>query len=233
MKDNFLNRKFKYTYSNVCMYIILANVLVFLATQYLNISFMGLSLKGWLGMIPSLVTKGWVWQLFTYMFVHDSITHLFFNMFALLMFGRALEHFLGTREFLLFYFLCGFLCGLISYGFYMIQGQPTFLIEGGRIMYLVGTGTPVLVVGASGCIYAILFLSAVLFPTARVLFFYVVPVKMPIAVMIYTAIEVFFQVFGINDGVAHFVHLSGIAIAWLYVAIRMRMNPIKIWRDAL
>ena len=233
MRDSFLNRRFKYTYSNACLYIIMINVLVFLATQYLNISFMGLSLTGWLGMIPSLVTKGWVWQLFKYIFVHGSFMHLFFNMFALLMFGRMLEYYLGTREFLLFYLLCGFLSGLIGYGYYMIQGQPTFVIEGGRILYLVSTGTPVLVMGASGCIYAILFLSAVLFPTHRVLFFYVLPLKMPIAVMIYTAIEVFSQVFGINDGVAHFIHLSGIAVAWLYVAVRLRMNPIRIWRDAL
>ena len=56
---------------------------------------------------------------------------------------------------------------------------------------------------------------------------------MPFAVMIYIAIEVFSQVFGLNEGVAHLIHLSGIAVAWLYVMIRLRMNPITIWKENL
>ena len=233
MKDSFLNRRFKYTYSNACIYIILANVLVFFLTQFTSISFMGMSLQGWLGMVPSLVSKGWVWQLFTYMFVHGNFMHLFFNMFALFMFGMSLERYIGTREFLLYYFLCGFLGGVICYVFYLIQGSPTFLIEGGHIYYLVGTGNPVLVMGASGSIYALLFLCAVLFPNARLLFFFFIPMKMPIAVMIYIAIEVFSQVFGVSDGVSHLIHLSSIAVGWLYVMIRLRMNPITIWKENL
>lgn len=233
MRDSFLNRRFKYTYSNACLYIIMINVLVFLATQYLNISFMGLSLTGWLGMIPSLVTKGWVWQLFTHLFVHENFTHLFFNMFALLMFGRMLEYYLGTKEFLLFYFLTGVLGGVISYVFNLIQGVPEIFFEGGQAYYYAMQGTPVLVVGASGCVYALLFLCAVLFPTSRILFFFFIPMRMPFAVMIYIAIEVFSQVFGLNEGVAHLIHLSSIAVAWLYVMIRFRMNPIKIWRENL
>ena len=233
MKDSFLNRKFRYTYSNACVYIIMANVLVFIATQYLNISFNGLQLRTWLGMMPSLVNKGCIWQFFTYMFVHGSYMHLFFNMFALLMFGRMLEYYLGTREFRLFYFLCGFLGGVISYVFNLIQGVPEILFEGGHAYFYLTQGTPVLFVGASGSIYALLFLCAVLFPTSRILLFFFIPLKMPIAVMVYIAIEVFSQVFGVNDGVAHLIHLSSIAVAWLYVMIRFRMNPIKIWKDNL
>ena len=152
MKDSFLNRKFKYTYSNACMYIIIVNVLVYFLTQFTDISYMGLSLQGWLSLIPSLVNKGFVWQLFTYMFVHQNYMHLFFNMFALLMFGRALERELGTREFLLFYIVCGFLAGVASYVFYVIKGVPEFFFEGGQIYYYVNQGAPVLIMGASGCI---------------------------------------------------------------------------------
>ena len=233
MKDNFLNKKFKYTYSNAVIYIIMANVLVFFATQYLNISYMGLSLRGWLGLIPSLVNKGFVWQLFTYMFVHENFMHLFFNMFALLMFGRALEYYLGTREFLLFYLLTGFLGGVISYVIFLIQGTPEFFFEGGQILYYVGTGTPVLLVGASGAIFALLFLCAVFFPNTRILFFWFIPMRMPFAVMIYIAIEVFSLVMGAQDGVAHLTHLAGLVVGWLYVLIRFRMNPIRIWRESL
>ena len=217
MKDSFLNRKFRYTYSNASVYLVIINVFVFIATYYLNISFKGLPLVYWLSLVPGLVNNyGWAWQFVSYMFVHGSFMHLFFNMFALLMFGRTLERYLGTREFLLFYFLCGILGGVVSYAFYLILG--------------IGN---VAVMGASGSIYAMLFLCAVLFPNSRLLLFFIFPVKMPYAVMIYIAIEIFSQVFGVSNGVAHLIHLSCILIAWLYVWIRFRLNPIKVWRDNL
>ena len=91
----------------------------------------------------------------------------------------------------------------------------------------------VAIMGASGCIYALLFLCAVLFPTARLLLFFFIPMKMPYAVMLYIAIEIFSQIYGIANGVAHLIHLSCIAIAWLYVVIRFRLNPIQVWRENL
>lgn len=216
MKDSFLNRKFKYTYSNASIYLILTNVLVFLATYYSNIRIKNIPLVYWLSLIPGCVNMGWVWQFVTYMFVHNSLSHLFFNMFALLMFGRAVERALGTREFFLFYFLCGILGGVVNYLFYIIQG-----VYGVAVM------------GASGSVYALLFLCAVLFPTARILFFFIFPVRMPVAVFIYIAIEILDQALGLRLGVAHLIHLSCIAIAWLYVLIRFRLNPIKVWRENL
>ena len=155
MRDSFLNKKFKYTYSNAAIYIVLINVLVFFAVNYTNIAFKGVRLVYWLSLIPGCINMGWVWQFLTYMFVHGSVWHLFFNMFALIMFGRTLERFLGTREFVLFYFLCGILGGVISYVFYLVQGV-----------------TGIAVMGASGSIYALLFLCAVLFPSARLLLFF-------------------------------------------------------------
>lgn len=216
MKDSFLNKKFKYTYSNAAVYIVLLNVFVFMLTNYSGLMIKGLPLFYWLSLIPGFVNMGWVWQFVTYMFVHGSVMHLFFNMFALIMFGRVLERTLGTREFLLFYFLCGILGGVINYVFYVIQGS-----------------LGVAIMGASGCIYALLFLCAVLFPTARLLLFFFIPMKMPYAVMLYIAIEIFSQVYGIANGVAHLIHLSCIAIAWLYVMIRFRLNPIRVWRENL
>ena len=156
------------------------------------------------------------YRLLTSGLVHGGWGHLFFNMLALLMFGRVLERMLGTREFLLFYFLCGILGGVVSYVFYLIQGAQLMVV-----------------MGASGSIYAMLFLSAVLFPTSRVLLFFIIPMKMPYAVLLYIAIEVFSMVYGLSEGVAHLIHLSCVAIAWLYVVLRFRLNPIKVWRDAL
>ena len=217
MKDSFLNKKFKYTYSGVWLYIVIANMLMFLATYYTNIRFKGVPLLYWVSLIPGCVNElGWIWQFVTYMFVHGSFSHLFFNMFALVMFGRVIERELGSKEFLLFYFVCGILGGMISYLFYLIQG-----VESAVIM------------GASGCIYALLFLSAVLYPNARLLLFFIIPVKMPVAVILYIAIEVVDQVVGLQGGVAHLIHLSCIAIAWIYIKLRFRLSPIAIWKDTL
>ena len=216
MKDSILNKKFKYTYSGACIYIVLLNVLVFMLTDYTRISFKGLPLVYWISLVPSFVNRGWIWQFVTYMFVHGSPMHLFFNMFALIMFGRTLERYLGTREFLLFYFLCGILGGVVSYLFYLLQGASN-----------------VAIMGASGCIYALLFLCAVLFPNARLLLFFFIPMKMPYAVMLYIFIEIVSQVYGLRSGVAHLIHLSCILIAWIYVMVRFRLNPIRIWKENL
>ncbi len=214
VRNNFLNKKFKYTYSNAVSYLILINIIVYMLINYTSIRINNLSLVWYLGLVPGCVNMGWVWQFFTYMFVHTSFTHLLFNMLGLYMFGRILERELGTREFLLFYFVCGALGGVISYVFYLLQG--TYMV---------------IVVGASGSLYAMLLLTAVFFPNARILLFFFIPMRIPYAVMLYIAIELFDQVFGLNGGVAHLIHLSSIVVAWIYCLVRFRMNPIKIWRS--
>ena len=106
--------------------------------------------------------------------------------------------------------------GVVSYVFYLLQGALAAVI-----------------IGASGSIYALLFLAAVLFPQARVLLFFFIPMKMPIAVMVFIAIELFDQIVGLNGGVAHLIHLSSIAVAWLYCLVRFRLNPIQVWKENL
>lgn len=216
LKDGPLNRKFKYTYSNAALYLVLVNVLVYLVVNYSGLCINGLPLIYWVGLIPGCINMGWVWQFFTYMFVHSSLSHLFFNMLGLIMFGQLIEKAVGTREFVLFYFVCGVLGGVISYLFYMLQG-------------MLGA----VVIGASGSIYALLFLAAVLFPQARVLLFFFIPMRMPIAVMVFIAIELFDQIAGLNGGVAHLIHLSSIAVAWVYCLVRFRINPIQVWKENL
>ena len=214
VRNNFLNKKFKYTYSNSVAYLILINIIVYMLVNYMNIRIQNIRLVYYLGLVPGCINMGWVWQFFTYMFVHTSFSHLFFNMLGLYMFGRILERELGTREFLLFYFVCGVLGGVISYVFYLLQGYYA-----------------VVIVGASGSLYAMLLLTAVFFPNAQILLFFFIPMRIPYAVMLYIAIELFDQIVGLNGGVAHLIHLSSIAIAWIYCLVRFRMNPIKIWRN--
>jgi membrane associated rhomboid family serine protease len=146
------------------------------------------------------------------MFVHADFTHILFNMLGLFMFGTPVERRLGSKEFLLFYLLTGTLSGIFS-----------------LISYLLA-GTNVILVGASGAIYAVLFAFAVLYPYARVFVFGIFPLRAPVLVILYTGIEMVNQVFGSTRCVAHLTHLAGFGIAFLYFIFRLRINPLDEWR---
>ncbi|MGH8269976.1 MAG: rhomboid family intramembrane serine protease, partial [Steroidobacteraceae bacterium] len=121
------------------------------------------------------------WQLVTYAFLHDpkSILHILFNMFALYMFGPALEQYWGGRRFLGYYFVC-----------VIAAGATQLAVE-----YATGTGEPT--IGASGGIFGILLAFAVLFPRARLLLL-LPPIPMPawLFVTLYGMLELFFGVTG-------------------------------------
>lgn len=216
MTNNFLNKKFRYSYNNAVAYLIGINFLVFIAVSYVRPVISGIPLVYWLSLVPPFIRQGYVWQFVTYMFVHMEFLHLFFNMYALFMFGTMLERAIGTKEFLLFYFLTGTLGGVISYFIYLISGTSMLAV-----------------MGASGAVYAMLFLTSVMYPQGRILLFFVIPMRLPVAVMVFIAIEVLSQVGLSGTGVAHLVHLAGIAVAWIYCLVRFRISPFKVWRDAL
>lgn len=217
MTYNFLNKKFKYTYKNACSWIIGINVFIFILLNTGNIQFKNVPLWGWISLYPPLIDIcHWYWQFVTYMFVHQSFTHLFFNMYAILAFGSMLERCIGTREFLLYYLLTGTLGGVFCYLISEITGDIN-----------------VATMGASGAVYALLFLTSVSFPTARVLLFFFIPLKMPVAVMVFIVLEVLSQVTGSAAGVAHLIHLSSMLVGWIYCLVRFRISPVKVWREAL
>jgi len=207
MANTILNKKFRYTYTNVTLKLIIINVAVFLLTMLVPRSY------GYLAMVPVyIVYRHWYWQVLTYMFVHGGFTHLLFNMLGLFIFGTPVERRIGSKEFLLFYLLTGVLSGVFSLISYVLAG------------------TNVVLVGASGAIYAILLAFAVLYPTARVFIFGILPVRAPVLVIGYTVLEIFNQITGSSQGVAHLTHLAGFAFAYLYFLFRLRINPIQEWR---
>jgi membrane associated rhomboid family serine protease len=207
MKYTMLNRKFRYSYTNVALKLIIANAVIFFLTQLMP------QLYAYLAMVPVYtIYRYWYWQVFTYMFVHADFTHILFNMFGLFMFGMPVERRIGSKEFLLFYLLTGTLSGIFSLLSYYLSG------------------TNVILVGASGAIYAVLFAFAVLYPSARIFVFGILPIRAPVLVVLYTLLEVFNQVGGSTRGVAHLTHLAGFGFAFLYFIIRMRINPIDEWR---
>ena len=210
--QNILHKKFSYSFNYASLIIVAANIAVFVLTG----SGRNANFQYTFGLQPILFLKArYWWQLFTYMFMHGSWSHLLGNMIGLLFFGVYVERQCGSKEFVLFYLLCGILCGAASLGIYLLSGYYN-----------------VLLVGASGAVYAVLLLFAVIFPRSTVFIMGLIPVPAPILVAIYAGVAVFEQFFGMNQGVAHLMHLSGFAAAWIYCLVRYGVNPIKVWKNA-
>lgn len=202
----FIRRPFRFQHYNAAMAIIIVNAGLFLVSYLLP----SLRLVGYLAMNPALVVmRNWWWQVFTHMFMHADIWHLVFNMLAVFFFGIQLERRIGSSEFLLFYLLSGTLAGLFSLLVYWSTGA--------YMVYLLG---------ASGAVFAVLLAFATYFPASVILLFGVFPIRAPILVLGYAAIEVFNMIGRTRGNVAHLTHLAGFAFAYLYLVIRLRINPI-------
>jgi membrane associated rhomboid family serine protease len=143
------------------------------------------------------------WQLVTYAFLHASIPHIFFNMFALFMFGRALEYFWGSRRFIVFYFAC------------VTSAAATQLL-----MPYLSAGAAGPTIGASGGVFGLLLAFAIYFPRQKItLLFPPIPMPAWLFVTLYGALELVLGVTNTEAGVAHFAHLGGMlggAILILY-----------------
>jgi len=142
------------------------------------------------------------WQLLTYGFLHFQFWHLFTNMFAVYMFGPDVERLLGTRRFQLFFLVCVLGAGLA-------QELVTATIY--------PSGAPTL--GASGGVFGLLLCFGMAFPTRKLLLLFP-PIPMPawLFVTLYGVLELFMGVFGLQQGVAHFAHLGGMAAGFLLLS---------------
>lgn len=130
------------------------------------------------------------WILVTHMFLHGSISHLLFNMYALVIFGSILEQKIGNKRFLQLYFLAGIIAGFVASFAY-----PRSL-------------------GASGAIMGVLAALIILMPDLRVLFFFAIPMPFWVAGVVWALLDlagVFFP-----HGVANLAHLVGMAVGILY-----------------
>jgi len=208
-----IRQPFRHENYGAVYWLIGINVLIFVATRYLG--FRGLIY--YLSMIPGLVVqRGWIWTFVTYMFVHDisGFSHILFNMLALFLFGMHVERQMGSREFLLFYFVTGALAGVFSFAVY----------------YLTGT-YGVILMGASGAIFAVELAYAVFFPRSIIYLWGILPLRAPVMVLGFTALELASSIFSLNQGVAHLTHLAGFGFAWLYFVIRFGVNPWRQFRS--
>ncbi len=147
------------------------------------------------------------YQIFTYMFLHGGISHLFFNMFALWMFGRQLEYELGSQRFFTYYMVCGVGAALLQLGVGYAEYEHALAAGGMQsAMQLLYVPT----VGASGAVFGLLLAFGVLHPNNVImLMFPPVALKAKWFVLIYGLLELFFGLSGYQSGVAHFAHLGG------------------------
>ena len=152
-------------------------------------------------------------QVFTYMFLHGGVSHLFFNMFALWMFGRTLEMELGSQRFFTYYMVCGVGAALIQLG--VSYAEYAHLLDAAGV-YAASRLLAIPTVGASGAVFGLLLAFGMLHPNATIMLLIPpIPMKAKWFVIIYGLIELLLIFLQANDGVAHFAHLGGMFWGWL------------------
>ncbi|MFI4968717.1 MAG: rhomboid family intramembrane serine protease [Lysobacterales bacterium] len=151
------------------------------------------------------------WQVVTYGFLHGGIWHIAFNMFALWMFGGAIENTIGARPFAIYYFVC-------VIGAALAQLAVMHFFPGGYYPTL----------GASGGIFGLLLAYGMMYPHQRILLLFP-PIPMPAWLFVtgYGAIELFLGITGTQAGVAHFAHLGGMAMGFVLIEYWRGKLPLK------
>lgn len=217
--------------------LIFINALFFIATEFLfrdKIYFEGFErygLQGVFGLWPINHDNFRPYQIFTHMFTHAGLGHIFFNMFALWMFGRILENVWGPKKFLLFYLLCGVGAAIahmtVEYFQYKeVLGVIEQLRETGQIEYVQALQSqPFYAVGASGAVMGVMVGFAYLFPNTELfLLFPPIPIKAKWLIIALIAFDLFGGLGRTSDGVAHWAHLGGAAMGFVIVYIWNKTN---------
>jgi membrane associated rhomboid family serine protease len=225
--------------SPVVKNLLIINIICFLPSIYFSHNFAGNSdpIADYFGVYYLGSPHFKPWQIITYMFIHGGWGHIFFNMFTLYSFGSIVEYSMGSKRFLMFYFICGFGAILLQLlvqasEVYYITGQLTmaspeldssYLVYGQKsaiTLYGIFNGP---MVGASGAIVGVLMGFRILYPEAELMVMFIpVPVKAKYIVPAYILLEIGLGVSRVGgDNVAHFAHLGGALIGYIL---------IKSWR---
>ena len=216
--------------------LLIINGIMYLATVVFETR--GINLSQILGLHYFTAKNFEIWQPITYMFMHGSFWHLFFNMFALWMFGAALENTWGEKRFLLYYMVCGIGAGLIQLlvmglqihslsqnlppdvvhmisenGIQLLRESKNYIGEMGALNLAINSVT----VGASGSVFGLLLAFGMMYPNSVIYIYFLLPLKAKWFVIIYGALELFLGVTGTNDGIAHFAHLGGMLFGFFLI----------------
>ena len=158
------------------------------------------------GLVPQAIWSDFmIWQPFTYLFFHGNIWHILINMFVLWMFGSELENAWGRKNFIKYYFITGVGAGMVTCLFNLQSNIP--------------------VVGASGAVYGILLAYGLSFPNRTVYLYGLIPIK-SIWFVIAIGILAFLSSFQQMTQISHLTHISGMAIGYVFLKRRWRLNDI-------
>lgn len=207
--------------------LLVINTICFLA--YYVLAGRGIDINNIFGLHYLQASHFQIYQLLTYMFMHASWTHLFFNMFALWMFGNVMEQTFGSKRFLVYYLVCGLgaaFCQELSQGIMVYSMVAESGGALGDLMHLSAMDREVLnsmtTVGASGSIYGVLLAFGMTFPDQRMFIFPLpLPIKAKWLICGYVVLELVMALGQKGDGVAHVAHLGGMLFGYLL---------IKYWR---
>ena len=206
--------------------LLIINVLMFLAT--FTFERFHIDLTNILGLHFFKASDFRVYQIITYMFMHANFGHLFFNMFALWMFGNTLENIWGSKRFLLFYMVCGIGAGLcqelVQYIEYVTKLSDYAMVNTGNgVIPMASYLNMMNTVGASGAIYGLLLAFGMMFPDSRIYLYFLFPIKAKWFVIGYAVLELIMGLGG-ADNVAHFAHLGGMLFGLLLI-LYWRKHP--------
>ena len=207
--------------------LLIINVLCFLGAMVARRY--GVDLNDMLGLHFFLASDFNPAQLITYMFMHANFQHIFFNMFAVWMFGRTLEMVWGPKRFLFYYILCGIGAGLIQEGVQWVDyvvnlSQYERVNTGISIISMNEYLNLLTTVGASGAVYAILLAFGMLFPNSEMFIFPLpMPIKAKYFVIGYAVLELVLGITG-GDGIAHFAHLGGMLFGLILIIYWRKKN---------
>lgn len=175
------------------------------------------------------VMGGQVWRFGTYMFLHAGLGHLFFNMIGLFFFGPMVEGHLGSRRFLGFYLMAGLGGALL----YLILAALGWLVaaaggDPGRVPFLLLSGPEAYLLGASGCVFGILFAAYRIAPNMQVLLFFIIPVPLKFIIILLGLMNLWNVINAGNNAGGSAAHLGGALAGWLVIRYAHWTN----WADA-
>lgn len=216
--------------------LIIINVVMLLGTMLLQ-GVSGINLNAVLGMYYFQSPLFGPWQIVTHMFMHGGIGHIFFNMYALWIFGKTLESVWGSKRFLIYYLVTGlgaaFFHQLVNY----IQFAPDIaalkaaysvdrinnallneILQPGNQFYAIGRDLIRPTVGASGAVYGVLLAFGMLFPnTPLFLLFIPIPIKAKWLVIGFGVLELYLGITQSGGNIAHFAHLGGMIFGFILI----------------
>jgi membrane associated rhomboid family serine protease len=202
--------------------LIIINVLLFFGT--FTAQRYGIDIVKHLGLHFFLAEDFNLVQLFTYMFMHGGFGHVFFNMFAVWMFGTVLERTWGPKRFLFYYIVCGIGAGVVQeivqyIEYEMVLSQYASVNTGTGIILMSDYLNMMNTVGASGAVYGILLAFGMLYPNQQMFIFPLpVPITAKYFVVGYAVIELLLGIANnAGDNVAHFAHLGGMIFGFILI----------------